>query len=205
MIETIEALTLFLYLLPGVVGLFVYDTFTEKRTTDSSFNIAAVMTLTFLSVLVSSIVFEQPVLPTVDPEKKTVPKIFEAFFGVGFLIATASAALLGGVGAWIQNKNYIYRLFKFTGITRQTGKIDPWHQLFTTERGKWCRLIFDDGTRLVGWPRYYSMHAKDAPQLFLADATWHTKTQSGYVTRDVRGPGVLIASWEKVRAIEILD
>ena len=31
MIETIEALTLFLYLLPGVVGFFVYDTRGQSR------------------------------------------------------------------------------------------------------------------------------------------------------------------------------
>ena len=204
MIETIEALTLFLYLLPGVVGFFVYETLAEKRTTESSFSIAAIVTLTFLSVLVSSSVFGQPILPTVDPTNKTVPIIFEAFFGVGFFIATVSAAVLGGVAAWLQNKNFLLRVLKFTDITRKTGKIDAWHQVFMIERGKWCRLIFDDETRLVGWPKYYSMHAKEAPQLFLTNATWHRKDQNQYVARDVNGSGVLITSWDHVTAIEIL-
>ena len=205
MIETIEALTLFLYLLPGVVGLFVYETFAERRETDSSSRTAAIVTLSFLSVLVSSSLFGQPILATVAPDVKTVPKIFEAFFGVGFVIATGSAAFLGVAWAWVHNINLFYKLFRFAGITKKTGKIDPWHQVFTTYSGKWCRVIFDDETRLVGYPKYYSLHAKDAPQLFLAKAISYRKVQNQYVGKDVKGPGVLITSWDHVTAIEILD
>ena len=124
MVETVEALILLLYLLPGAAGYFVFDILSERKSGDAISRIVAVVTLTLLSVFISSHIYDYPILPDISVNK-TIPKILESFFGYGFLIATAVAAILGFIGAWINNKKLIYKFFMFTGITRQTGDIDP--------------------------------------------------------------------------------
>ena len=207
MIETIEALTLLLYLLPGVVGYFLYELLVERKPTELSSKSSAIVTLTFFSVLISSAIFEQPILPSVDNSlTKSVPAVFEAFFGANFIWALAVAIVLGGAAAWIRNKNYIFKALKKLKITRQTGAIDPWHQVFQTERGKWCRITFKDGTELVGWPKFYSLHGENK-QLFLANAVWFKNVDSkdNPQEKNVEGPGVLLCSFEEISAIEFLD
>lgn len=186
------------------MGFFVYQTLAERKAAEQSSRVSAIVVITFLSVLISNGVSEWTLLPDISGGT-SVRELFEAFFGYNFLVPVAVAVFLGFCGAWIHNKGLLYRAFKFTGVTRQTGKNDPWHQVFTTNEEKWCRIVFDDGTRLVGWPRYYSLDATETPQLFLADATWHRKNGGAYKASDILGPGVLITEWANVRAIEFLD
>lgn len=202
-----EALALALYLLPGVVGVFVFESMRDREPGDGFSRAGAVVLLTLISLFVVQAVTAVPILPVTGDFKTTSPAtVLSDFLTFSLLPVFAVSILLSAGAAWMSNRGIGYRAVRALGITRKTGRVDVWHQVFSTHRGNWLVVRFKNGHEYVGWPEYYSMTADPEPMLFLADAVARFPRDDGDpVEQEIEGPGVLIASLGEVESIEWLE
>jgi hypothetical protein len=234
--DKIEAFIILLFLLPGFVGLIVYEIAAEvpKRETFEKVVVALAFTAvasvlhgivgTFTSVVGTPAGLEQiAALSAAKDDAKAAANLAAAraiIAGLGW--TTAIAVVLGLVSATLQNKGGIYKTLLLLGITKRTGAIDVWHQVFSRGARCWVRLRYRNGTMLVGWAQYFSEDSKTMA-LFVSEATWHlpqapvaggtavdfTKVAPGDITSfvavDVAGPGVLVTRFDDVVAIDQLN
>lgn len=203
MIETIGALTLFLYLLPGVVGLFFYGLFSESIDPSKTTKLSSIIVITLVSVFIVSEIIGQPILPD-TPKNVTVPELVSRFFGANFWYTCLFGGILGILAALINNYHVVLRLFRWAKITSKTGKDDIWHESFKSADDRWCRIRFDDGKILVGWIKYYSMDSS-RKGLLVGNAIWYFPIRNGFVDYKVEGPSVFVTNFDKVIAIDFLD
>lgn len=219
------ALLLFLYLLPGFIGLLVYDFLAEGRQRETLEKLVIALVLTLVSALLVNYVFEVPLFPEPravqragffaalsalvggEPAKDLeTAAVLSAFLTRNLLYQSVASTLLAALFAALNNKGLVYKAARFLRLTLKTGNADVWADLFYGLRGYWVRVRYDDGSQLVGWPQFIS-NPGIPRELFLAEATWHYPNPAapGSLTSvDVEGPGVYVNQFDKVVAIELL-
>lgn len=207
MIESIQALTIFLYLLPGILGYFFYELLAERSPSDSWYRVAAIISITFFAVLLGKLIskplgIDHAILPK-TPENGGIPDIFASFFGTSFLIICLVAMVIGVIAARTANSNYINQVLGKVAGTSKTGKADVWHQVFTTFDNHWCRIRYKNGSLLIGYPKYYSMKNNEVA-LFVGKAAWYLPDGLGFKELEIKGEGVLITEFEDIIAIDVL-
>jgi hypothetical protein len=234
--DKIEAFIILLFLLPGFVGLIVYEIAAEVPKRETFEKVVVAIGLTVVASVLHGILgsfypyFGSPAgleqIAAYAAAKDNVQAAANLataraiIAGLGW--TTAIAVVLGLVSATLQNKGGVYKTLLHFGITKRTGAIDVWHQVFSRGARCWVRLRYKNGTMLVGWAKYFSEDSKTMA-LFVSEATWHlpkapivsaapvdfSKVAPGditnYTTVDVVGPGVLVTRFDDVVAIDQLD
>lgn len=199
-------LSLYLFLFPGILGYLVYGTIAESTLQTETFEkIVMAMSLTLLSALISGYIFRIPFLPEFrSSEFEANPTLISTFISNHLWVTSIIACALGVTLAWLRNTGWIFYLLRKTGVTKRTGRIDPWHQIFVTYQERWVQLRFSDGSLLVGWPKYYSEEGS-RKELFLMEACWHFMQKDGSLKKqEINGPGVFVTNFDKVIGIEFL-
>jgi hypothetical protein len=200
-----DALFLFFYLLPGFLGSLVYDFLVEGRKRGNFERVIAALVLTLVSWVILNEVFKVPLLPLKVDDKTTPTAVVNAFVGRNLLYESLLAIAVAVLVAVLNNARIAYWVLNRLRITTKASSVDVWADTFDRYRGFWIGLRFADGRLLIGWPRFYSQFG-DARELFLAEARWMVPDGSGTLTSaDVQGPGVYIADFSKIEAIEVLN
>ena len=203
-ITSATAMASLFFLLPGLLGLLVFEQVAEQHTKRSPFDkiiIAAAIAL--LSVAVTNWALESLGVPGVRLKIAA-----SGDFVLGDLLDTALAAsimfsvILAAGAAGLHNSGQLFSLLRFLRLTNQTGRMDVWHEAFSSYRGHWVRLTFKDGTVLLGYPYFYSS-IPDHREIFVADVTW-TDGESGK-SWDIQGPGVYVNNLDEVVTIEFFE
>lgn len=219
------ALFLFLYLLPGFIGLLVYDFLAEGRKRETLDRLVIAFTLTLLSAILVNLVFRVPLFPEPRVAARTgifaalsaliggepakdleAAAVLSAFITTNLLYQSVASTVLATVFAALNNKGLLYKAARFLRLTLKTGNVDVWADLFYGLRGYWVRVRFEDGSQLVGWPQFIS-NPGIPRELFLADATWHYPNPAvpgTLLSVDVEGPGVYVNQFDRAVAIELL-
>jgi len=199
------AVFLFLYLFPGFLGSVVYDALVEGRKRENFERIIAALSFTLLASIGIKFGLGLPLLPLALDDKTPVSSVIDAFFGRHLLYASLLSIAIAVVLAWLNNSGTTFAALHFLGITNKTSSVDVWADTLGRFRGYWVVIRFQDGRSLTGWPRYDSQFG-DPREIFLADATWSETDEDGTVAKaDVAGPGVYIADFSSVVAIEVLN
>lgn len=198
--EDYEALTILLFLLPGFVGLLIYEITAEVPRRDLFDKVVVALALTVLASVIVSAVGGTTEINAILQSSERI-SLNAVLAGLGWTTATASG--LGLVFAAVQNHGLFYRAIVKFGISKRTGAIDVWHQVFSRGESSWVRLRFKNGDVLIGWPKYFSEDTEKTA-LFLAKAVWHFVSPSGFVEEEIDGPGVLMTNFDDVIAIEQL-
>lgn len=102
------------------------------------------------------------------------------------------------VGASITNDLH-GRLFRVVRFTNRTSRPSIWLDVFS-EVKDYVQIEFEDGRRLIGWPRYFSDTPEDS-SLFLENAAWIKPDGS---TIEVIGSGILVTKAMPIQAIMFL-
>ena len=213
MIDSFEAFTLLLLLLPGIVGYFLYIFVVDVKPTGSLSSVYLVLFFMLLTQVISIKLFGQGFLPTLagtdDPQRE---RNIHAYIQNLPIAPFVISALLGIVSAIIKNKAVDYYFLNTLRITHKISERNPWNTVFARKREIWLIIRFKDGTSLIGWPDYYSDSDKEQ-QLYLQSATWHvpveeTKTlvppnSCGIESHDVGA--VLLTNFDAVAAIEVQE
>lgn len=92
-------------------------------------------------------------------------------------------------------------MFEKLKLTRKTGRIDVWHDVFTELRGYWIEVKLKDGTKILGWPDFYSENP-DKRELFLRNVLITNPDNSSY---DIRGDGILLTDKADIESIEFIQ
>jgi Family of unknown function (DUF6338) len=215
MVPGVEALILLIYLMPGFIGMFVFESLAEIKRRQSPEKISLIIFFTIISISSINIVHPISIVPNIDEIKKD-PLLLTEYIKSSIFYSSLSAIVFWIIFAVIANHRLVYKLAACIKLTNRTGSIDPWHQVFSKHRNVWVQIRFEDGSILVGWPKYYSEEG-ESREVFLAKATWHFPVKSDssdadkggnspvpFKEVDVEGDGVLLSNFTKVKAIEIL-
>lgn len=207
----VGAFLLIMYLLPGFLGLVVYDFIAESEKRDNFGRFIGALSLTLVSGIVVGLISHKAILPPEFASDAKLRDVIAAFLNIQVVWLTLASCILAVGIAFGNNKGYLYRAARCVGITYRTGRIDVWQEVFHGNRGKWVRIQFSDGRTLIGWPQYYSEFGKER-ELFLAKALWRIPQspagpdqQPVYREREVTGAGTYIGNFDLVTAIDILD
>ena len=199
-------LYLFLYVLPGIFGAFVYDYVLEGEKRETTDRVLSALVLALVGYLSLYVLTGARLVPNVEIKNDTSPNvILDAFLQPQhLLLVTLISVVFGLAFAVAENHGWIYWAMRGLRMTRKTGESDVWQQTFYKHFDQWISLEFKDGRRLVGWPRLFSSSGKSRA-LLLGDATWYILAEDGTVeTRDVEGPGVYVEKFDDVETMEIL-
>lgn len=225
----LEALIVVLFLLPGFVGVAVYDGVSAASRRVAFDKLVSALALTLVANVITAALREQGVFGTIIvPEAKVFANPLMALFGAttkptgmeaefqeaflaaiegGLLPATAIAAAFGLAAAWLHNLGLLPRL----GMLPQRLARDTWSDLLTYDDSVRARILFKDGTVLVGRP-LPSRGAHGNREVFVADAVWlrpngrfDRRGQATYRAVEVPGPGVLLTDFGSVQLVEMVD
>ena len=200
-------LYLFLYVLPGIFGAFVYDYVLEGEKRETVDRVLSALVLALVGYLSLYVLTGARLVPNVEIKSDTPPNvILDAFLQPKHLLfVTIISVGFGLAFAIAENHGWIYRLMRLLRMTRKTGESDVWQQTFYQYFDRWISLEFTDGRRLVGWPRLFSSSGKSRA-LLLADATWYVTDGDGALTaQDVEGPGVYVERFDDIETMEVLN
>lgn len=227
--DKIEAFIILLFLLPGFVGLIVYEIVAEVPKRETFDKVVVALVLTVLASVIHGFIgtmwpyFGAPAglekIVAMYAAKTDAQAAQNALSGnaiiAGLGWTTAVAVILGFVFALMQNKGVAYTLLYEYRVAKRTGAIDVWHQVFSRGNKCWVRLRYKNGAVLVGYAAYFSEDS-NARALFVAKAIWHLPVTAGgvefskmapgdittFASRPVAGPGVLVTNFDDVIAID---
>ena len=207
---TLQGLAIFLFFIPGIVATILYQNIAEVKKPGNFDKVGIVISLYLLSAVIADGIFGVPILGTAVSDRVDLVTLIQSYTGTDALVRTIIACVLAVGVAVVLNYGWFFALCRKIKLTRRTGRIDTWHQVFTQYRKKWVRIRFADGHRLIGWIGWYAETGADK-QLFIREATWHMKadTQAGEggdstMKIDVDGPGVFVSNFDNVLGIDIL-
>ena len=113
----------------------------------------------------------------------------------------AISIMSGTVLSKTLESGWLFTAFRKLGLTNKNSALDVWYDVFHEFQGKWLRVCFKDGYKIIGWAYYFS----DDPnkrELFLADALIE---QPNGESGELEGPGILIENMDEVLRIEVID
>jgi hypothetical protein len=211
-----SVLFLFIFLLPGFLGLLVYGALREGKAMQNfdrviiAFVLALVSSLcVFMGSLLLHLVFGTPVIPMIPAFKlsntTSAPDVLGLMVNVGLFASSVVAVLLSFAVAILNNANVIQNKLIRMKLSNKRSNNDVWSDVFYKLRGYWVRLEFKDGRSLTGWTESYSASGEPR-ELFIANATWSHVDETGKVIAvDIEGPGVYVPDLGEISNIAILS
>lgn len=201
--NTIQALGIFLILLPGFTCAYIAQQL-AVRPKQTEFD-KAVEALLFSLVLYVAV---GPLFHYALPVgwQETVsghPGIYVAVVRWKELATLAGAAvLLGVLFAANVNHDWILSLLRALHVTERTSRTSIWSDTFQDiVGGTTVQVVLGDGRTVSGWVHYYSDDPKDA-SLFLEEAEWIDEEGRKI---PIPGPGILLLPQAGIQYVMFLD
>ncbi len=203
-----------IFLVPGLIAAALFRMLAESKRLNTFDLLTFSLILTLAANIISQSVFGLSLLPDIKTGEDRVLLFSYASFTVGGLIlVSACSCSLAVLLVFLTNSGSLYRYASASAISRKSGRINVWHDVFDTYRGSWFKVTFKDGSSITGWPKFYSVE-EDRFELFLADAVVlqpltnlpnadDTNPQQ-WAELDVAGPGVYIGSMEEILHVTVL-
>jgi hypothetical protein len=200
------AVYIFLYLLPGFLGMAIYDYLVEGQPREIFDKIVFALSMALISYLAVSVLFAMPLVPGLALSKDgNAATVLSLVLGKNLIYVSAVSVVFSIFLAFLTNYGIPLRIFRTLRLTYKTSSVDVWQDTFYRFRGYWVRITYSDGRELIGWPQYLSAVGKPR-ELFLMDATWWSVDDNGVAASiDVEGPGVYISDFSAVMAIALLE
>jgi len=158
--SSVEALAVFLIFLPGFVAQKMVEILTPRRpysAFERFVNAASLSLLVYALYVPFTLLHSFQLLPvSADPVKS----ISANASSVGLLLVLG--VLVGLVVGHGASTGWIYRALRgkrwpFVRLTNRTGRATVWEDAFAgLDSPALCAVFLKDGTRIMGWVRYYS-------------------------------------------------
>lgn len=199
--DKLEALGVFLVLLPGFCSAYVVQQLCMRRKQTELDKVVEALLFSFILFLVT-LPFFGYVLPvswhpitTKDGTAYTLAPNFK------YLWTLLGISIVAGAGyAATINRDLLLKLFRRIGLTERTARYSIWNDAFQDIPGSYLQAELSDGRIVIGYLRYYSDDPEEA-SIFLEDAAW--LTDEGEIAID--GPGILLTKEAKIVFISFLD
>jgi hypothetical protein len=200
------AVCIFLYLLPGFLGLAIYDYLVEGQPREIFDKVVFALSIALVSYLAVSLLFVMPLVPGLALGKDSnAGTVLSLLLGRNLVYVSALSVVLSVALASLTNYGIPLWVFRQLRLTYKTSSVDVWQDTFYRFRGYWVKVTYSDGKELIGWPKFFSAVGKPR-ELFLSEATWWSLDDNGVPTSiAVKGPGVYISDFSAVTAIALLE
>jgi hypothetical protein len=201
MLETHEALTVLIFLLPGFLSERLADAITVRPPRSAAIEVVEALIFSLLIYLVYSIVGFMVGLPPIVSLVGSADMIAVSGSSIwGIAVLVVGALVFAAAQAIIVNYEWFDWFAYRAGLTKRLTTRSVWLDTFGTFRGVWIRVHLESGEKIVGWRRFYSENTSE-PELFLADS--YIERTTGAVTY-IDGPGILLTPAAKIAMIELL-
>ena len=197
---SVAALNVLIFLLPGFLTDRIVVSLSSPRKRSDVVLVIDALVFAFVDYVIYSIVSSRFKLAAVPVQFSEGATHFtsEQASALGALLLVALVA--GLFWAKASDAGWIYGPLKFAHLTRVTGRVDAWHDVFNEYHGRWLQLILKDGTKITGWARYFS-DDPDKRELFRREAFVEPPEGNDY---DVFGPGILLTELTEIVRVQIL-
>lgn len=193
----IDALAIFLILLPGFTCAYVTQYLAVRREQTEFDKVTEALLFSFVLYLASLPLFHYklPIAWFPDPNGA-----FHIQLEYGHLIFLfAASVLFGVVFAANLNNDWILTLLRRFKITERTSRVAVWHDVFQGTGG-WVQVNMKDGKKALGRVRYYSDDSEDR-SLFLESASWIDDEGKEVL---IDGPGLFLTKDSQIDAVMFL-
>ena len=212
------------FLFPGFVAIILFKALTETREIDRLELVVYALCLTVAGNFLTEIIVGKQIDYAIDISELKQGSISGSIINIEAVIySTLFSMVIAVTFSLLYSYGLIFAVLQKLKLTKKTGRINVWHDVFTEFRGQWVEVVYRDGKRILGWPQFYSTH-EESFELFVADATWllpvvetESDTQgtpsgkvenfqlSGWIRSDVDGPGTYIrGNSDDIVAINVL-
>ncbi|ACO33364.1 MULTISPECIES: DUF6338 family protein [Acidobacterium] len=198
----IEAIGIFLVLLPGFSCAFLVQHIVVRPKQTELDKVVEALLLSFILYLVTSPFFHYslPLRWTATTQQHFTtyefqlswPYIFWLFLGAVLL------ALLYGANV---NHDWLLKLLRKCKITEKTARSSIWNDAFQDIKNTYVLVGLEDGRSVIGYLRYYSDEQEDA-SLLLEDAAWLDRDGE---QQPIQGPGILLTKAAGIQSVSFLD
>lgn len=196
---SIETLVIFAYLIPGFVSTAILNAIIVRRSKDSFGQVVEALVFSFaIYALISIYTGGSPV--ELDATIVGQTTTYMTTYNPRVIIPVFTLALILPLilGASITNDWHMILLRKIK-VTHKTARESVWLDVFTDQRRR-IIVNLDDGTRVFGWPLYYS----DTPEegkVYLYRPAYLTKDGK---TQPLPIHGLFLVKQQKIASIEFL-
>jgi hypothetical protein len=211
--ETVAAINILIFLLPGFVSQKMVEWLTAHGRSGETAMIRDALIFSLFDYLFYSIFafagrhlrFTSspfPPLPAVPLNLSNEGMLTMHAQQVEALAALVMISIISGstLAKALEN-GWLFRLFRKLRLTNKNSELDVWYDVFKDFRSNWLRVCFRDGSKIIGWPYYFS-DDPDQRELFLADALVE---QANGEYGELDGPGILIENMAEVLRIEVIN
>jgi len=197
----IEALGLFLVLLPGFTCAYFAQYLTVRRKQSDLERVVEALLFSVILYLVT-LPFFGYTLPVKWHSTSSDSGLFQVELAWTHLVALAlSSLVLGVLYAANVNHDWLMQFFRWIHVTERTARSSIWNDVFEEIPRGFVQVGLEGDIRVVGWLRYYSDEADEA-SLFLERAAWYDKDGNENV---VDGPGILLTKQVGIQYILFLN
>ncbi|WP_323992848.1 DUF6338 family protein [Nguyenibacter sp. L1] len=211
---TFAALAVLIFLLPGFVTDRIIVSLTPQRSR-TDFRIVidslvwAFVDEVFYRVIALWLGLQQFPMSYAPDHPQT---LFEGH-SLSILCLLGVSLLTGLIWSALSVWGFVFWLLRWLRITRSSGRVDVWQDVFTKHRRAWLRAYLRDGTMITGWPEYFSDEG-DKREVFLADAfierpvtvdnDAEAPEEATYSITELKGPGILLTERAEIVYMEVL-
>ena len=197
----IEALTIIIFLIPGLFSSLILNTLTIRQETSSfTWIIQSLIFSFFVYLLVLPFTDKTPIL--LKETKVDNITTIGFVFNISVLIPVGIICLvLPILLSYLIANDYHMNFFRKLRITNITARPNVWFDVFSDLGQRLVVVNFRDGKRVIGLPMYYSSNVKEQT-LYLFKAAW---LRSDGSHQKIEGHGLLIVRKEDIETIEFLN
>lgn len=195
-----ETLAVLLVLLPGFLAAGIIRALCVRTKQTEFDKLIEALVYSFISYAAFVAVFHRFPLQGLEKGPENMAVYLSTLHPSDVLFLLGIGAAIGIlVGASITNDLH-GRVFRILRLTNRTSRPSIWLDVFS-EVKDYVQVEFQDGRRLIGWPRYFS----DSPEessLFLENAAWIGPDEKPV---EIPGSGILVTKEMPIQAIMFLQ
>ena len=199
---TVQALGIFLVLLPGFASVYLTQqlSFRPKQSELDKVVEALLLSLVLYVLVIPFFGFALPVGWHAAGTSGNLGSYVVVAKWKELAVLALAAVLLGILYAANLNHDWALKLFRKAHVTKRTSRTSIWGDVFQ-EIGGTVQVGLADGRSVMGWVRHYSDDPSDS-LIFLAQAAWIDESD-GLVP--IEGPGILLLREAQIQYVMFLN
>ncbi|HPI13626.1 MAG TPA: DUF6338 family protein [Spirochaetota bacterium] len=192
---TLQTLQILIFLIPGFISAAILNALIVRNEKKEFAHIVEALMFTMIIYTIYSLMdMRIPVIPGEDQSIEIE--------GVSFLVLLVLSVALPTVFAYALHNDVIMQAARKLKITKKTSRDSVWNDAFN-EYTTWITIHFKDGSRITGYPRFFS-DKMDQSCFYLQRPAWVTQKKGKDINVPLNVEGILITPQMPIEYIYFL-
>lgn len=196
----VEALGIFLILLPGFTCAYVAQYLSVRRKQTEFDKVVEALLFSVILYVLTLPMFGNTLPVSWTSSTADRDQYLISIRLSQLLVLALGSGVLGILYAANINHDWMMKLFRRVGVTERTARSTIWNDVFQ-EIGGSVQVGLTGEIKVIGYLRYYSDEAEDS-SMFLENAAWIDKDGK---TTPITGPGILLTKAVGIEYVLFLD